>query len=332
MIAREIRLAARPVGEPKPSDFEVAEVAVPEPGAGQLLVRNVLLSVDPYMRGRMSEAKSYAEPYRVGEVMWGGAIGEVVTSTVDDFQPGDFVLHNLGWREYAVPQAREARKVDPEVAPLSAYLGVLGMPGLTAYVGVVDIASLKPGDHVFVSGAAGAVGSIAGQIARLRGAARVVGSAGTAEKVRYLKEDLGFDAAFNYKDAPVAGQLAAAAPDGIDVYFDNVGGDHLEAAIGAMNQYGRAALCGSISGYNATSPPPGPRNMFRIVGWRLRLQGFIVTDHYNRMRDFIAEAGEWVRSGRLKYAETVVEGFEHTPEAFMDMLSGKNTGKMIVSL
>ncbi|SMC91924.1 NADP-dependent oxidoreductase [Kibdelosporangium aridum] len=332
MIGREIRLAARPVGEPKPSDFEIASVEVPEPEQGQVLVRNVVLSVDPYMRGRMSEAKSYAESYRVGEVMWGGAVGSVLKSTVDGFEPGDFVLHNLGWREYAVVDTAQARKVDPSVAPLSAYVGILGMTGLTAYVGVVDIASLKPGDHVFVSGAAGAVGSAAGQIARLRGAARVIGSAGSAEKVRYLKEELGFDEAFNYKDGPVADQLRAAAPDGVDLYFDNVGGDHLEAAIGAMNRYGRVAMCGAISQYNSTSAPPGPRNLGKVVGWRLRLQGYIVSDHYDRMRDFIAEAGEWVRTGQLKYAETIVEGIENAPEAFMDMLSGKNTGKMIVSL
>ncbi|RSM74376.1 NADP-dependent oxidoreductase [Kibdelosporangium aridum] len=332
MIGREIRLAARPVGEPKQSDFELASVSVPEPGPGQVLVRNVVLSVDPYMRGRMNDAESYAEPYRVGEVMWGGAVGSVVTSTVDNLVAGDFVLHNLGWREYAVVNAAEVRKVDPSVAPLSAYVGILGMTGLTAYVGVVDIASLKPGDHVFVSGAAGAVGSAAGQIARLRGAARVIGSAGSAEKVRYLKEELGFDEAFNYRDGPVAEQLRAAAPDGIDLYFDNVGGDHLEAAIGAMNRYGRAALCGAISQYNSTSAAPGPRNLGKIVGWRLRLQGYIVSDHYDRMRDFVAEAGEWVRTGQLKYAETVVEGIENAPEAFMDMLAGKNTGKMIVSL
>ncbi|MFC0115236.1 NADP-dependent oxidoreductase [Kibdelosporangium aridum] len=332
MIGREIRLAARPVGEPKPSDFEIASVEVPEPEQGQVLVRNVVLSVDPYMRGRMSEAKSYAESYRVGEVMWGGAVGSVLKSTVDGFEPGDFLLHNLGWREYAVVDTAQARKVDPSVAPLSAYVGILGMTGLTAYVGVVDIASLKPGDHVFVSGAAGAVGSAAGQIARLRGAARVIGSAGSAEKVRYLKEELGFDEAFNYKDGPVADQLRAAAPDGVDLYFDNVGGDHLEAAIGAMNRYGRVAMCGAISQYNSTSAPPGPRNLGKVVGWRLRLQGYIVSDHYDRMRDFIAEAGEWVRTGQLKYAETIVEGIENAPEAFMDMLSGKNTGKMIVSL
>nr|WP_042182398.1 NADP-dependent oxidoreductase [Kibdelosporangium sp. MJ126-NF4]CEL14964.1 Putative oxidoreductase YncB [Kibdelosporangium sp. MJ126-NF4]CTQ93443.1 Putative oxidoreductase YncB [Kibdelosporangium sp. MJ126-NF4] len=332
MIAREIRLASRPVGMPRPENFQIAEVPVPHPGEGQILVRNKVLSVDPYMRGRMSEAENYAEPYRVGEVMWGGAVGEVVESTVDAFGPGDMVVHNLGWREYALLDAAAARKVDPELAPLSAYVGILGMPGLTAYVGTVDIAEVKQGDHVFVSGAAGAVGSAAGQIAKRRGAARVVGSAGSAEKVRYLKEELGFDEAFNYKDGPVADQLRQAAPDGIDVYFDNVGGDHLEAAIAVMNMHARAALCGWISQYNLTSPPSGPSNMGRIIGWRLRLQGFIVSDHFDRMTDFIGEAGEWVRDGALRYPETIVEGFEHAPEAFMDMLAGRNTGKMVVSL
>jgi NADPH-dependent curcumin reductase CurA len=332
ITAREIRLASRPVGVPKAENFELAEIQVPELEPGQILVRNQRLSVDPYMRGRMSDAKSYAESYRVGEAMWGGAAGEVVESTVEDFVQGDTVVHNLGWREYAVLEAKEARKVDPAAAPLSAYLGVLGMPGLTAYAGTVRIAQVKDNDVVFVSGAAGAVGSVVGQLAKLKGASKVVGSAGSAEKVRYLKEDLGFDEAFNYKDGPVTEQLAKAAPDGIDVYFDNVGGDHLEAAIDNMNQFGRIAACGSISRYNNTEPAPGPRNLGKIVGWRLRMQGFLVFDHNDLLPDFTREVGGWIRSGDLKYDETVVEGFENTPLAFMDLLAGANTGKMIVSL
>jgi NADPH-dependent curcumin reductase CurA len=330
--AREFRLASRPVGRPVPANFELAEVPVPAPGDGQLLVRNLINSVDPYMRGRMSAAKSYAESYRVGEAMWGGAIGEVVASGVDSHQVGDVVLHGLGWREYALVPASEAIKVDPHAAPLGAYLGVLGMPGLTAYAGLLEVAEFKPGDAVFVSGAAGAVGSVAGQIARLSGASRVIGSAGSDDKVRYLVDELGFDAAFNYRNGPVTEQLAAAAPDGIDVYFDNVGGDHLEAAIGSMNMFGRIAACGSISRYNAVEAPPGPRNLGKIVGWRLRIRGFIVFDFADLQEKFVREIGAWIRSGELRYRETVVEGFENTPKAFMDMFDGANTGKMLVRL
>ncbi|WP_443667643.1 NADP-dependent oxidoreductase [Kibdelosporangium banguiense] len=332
MTAREIRLASRPVGEPRPENFELAEIQLPELESGQILVRNQRLSVDPYMRGRMNDVKSYVPPYQVGKAMDGDAVGEVVQSTVADFAEGDTVVHGLGWREYAVVDAKDARKVDPAAAPLSSYLGVLGMPGMTAYIGIVRIAEVKADDVVFVSGAAGAVGSAAGQIARLRGASKVIGSAGSAEKVRYLKEELGFDEAFNYKDGPIGEQLAKAAPDGIDAYFDNVGGDHLEAAIDNFNNYGRIAMCGSISRYNATEPPPGPRNLGKIVGWRLRVQGFLVFDHDDLMPDFTREVGGWVRSGEVKYTETIVEGFENTPQAFMDMLAGANTGKMVVKL
>ncbi|MET0235280.1 MAG: NADP-dependent oxidoreductase, partial [Kibdelosporangium sp.] len=222
--------------------------------------------------------------------------------------------------------------LDPAVAPLGARLGVLGMPGLTAYAGMVDVAQLKDDDVVFVSGAAGATGSAAGQIARLRGAAKVIGSAGSAEKVGYLIDELGFDEAFNYQDGPIGEQLAKAAPEGIDVYFDNVGGDHLEAAIDAMNLYGRIAMCGAISRYNATQPPPGPRNLGRCVGWRLRIEGFLVSDYAHLKDEFVADASAWIRAGELRYRQTIVQGFENTPRAFMDMLAGVNTGKMLVQL
>jgi len=331
--AREFRLASRPDGIPGPENFDLVEVPVPTPGEGQVLVRNQLLSVDPYMRGRMRDVESYAPPYALDEAMTGGALGEVVASGSDRFKVGDTVAHQLGWREYALVDARTAEKVDPSAGvDLGAYLGVLGMPGLTAYVGLVRTAQVKEGDVVFVSGAAGAVGSVAGQIAKLRGASRVIGSAGSAEKVRYLKEELGFDEAFNYKDGNVTDLLAAAAPNGIDVYFDNVGGDHLEAAINVFNVNGRAAICGSISGYNDENPAPGPRNLGKIVGWRLRLEGFLVLDHFDLLGQFRAEAGPWIRDGKLKYQETVVEGFENTPEAFINMLAGANTGKMLVQL
>jgi NADPH-dependent curcumin reductase CurA len=330
--ATEVRLASRPEGRPTPADFEVVDTEVPSPGPGQLLVRNLEISVDPYMRGRMSAAKSYAEPYEVGKVMTGGAIGEVIESTVDEFRAGDVVLHGLGWRTHALVDARHAAKVDPAAAPLSTYLGVLGMTGLTAYAGLFDVAQLKEGDTVFVSGAAGAVGSVAGQLAKLKGAERVIGSAGSDDKVEHLTEELGFDAAFNYKKGPVAEQLAEAAPEGIDVYFDNVGGEHLEAAIESANLHARFAICGMISSYNATEPPAAPRNLGKIIGKRLTLRGFLVGDHYHLQQRFLAEVAPLVKGGRLRHRETVVEGIRNAPQAFLDMLSGANTGKMLVRL
>ncbi|PXY35075.1 NADP-dependent oxidoreductase [Prauserella coralliicola] len=332
MSAIEIRLASRPHGAPTLENFDLAEVDVPAPGPGQLLVRNTWLSVDPYMRGRMSSAKSYAPPYEVGKVMHGGALGEVVESDVDGFAPGDTVLHGLGWRTHAVLEPKHAAKVDPDAAPVTAYLGVLGLTGLTAYAGLFDVAGLREGDTVFVSGAAGAVGSVAGQLAKARGAKRVIGSAGSAEKVRWLTEELGFDAAFNYKDAPVTDQLAKAAPDGIDVYFDNVGGEHLEAAIDSLNLHGRIVVCGMISQYNATEPTPAPRNLSQIIAKRFTMRGMLVGDHQHLRPEFLAEVAPMVTDGRLKYSETVVDGIRNAPQAFLDLLAGANTGKMLVRL
>ncbi|MDX3095767.1 NADP-dependent oxidoreductase [Streptomyces sp. ME01-24h] len=330
--SREWHLVARPHGWPKPEDFALRETEVPEPGPGEILVRNLYVSVDPYMRGRMNDAKSYAQPYGLDEPMQGGAVGRVVASGAEGFAPGDHVLHFLGWREYALVDAGTAVKVDPELAPLSSYLGVLGMTGLTAYAGLLRVAALKEGDTVFVSGAAGAVGSQAGQIAKLKGASRVIGSAGSDEKVELLLEEYGFDAAFNYKNGPVAEQLAAAAPEGIDVYFDNVGGEHLEAAIGALNLHGRVAVCGMIALYNATEPAPGPRNLFRLIQNRLRIEGFLVGDHRDLQPRFVQEVGGWIREGRLRHRETVVDGIENNLEAFLGVLRGDNTGKMLVRL
>ncbi|EGX57387.1 oxidoreductase [Streptomyces zinciresistens K42] len=332
MINREWHLLSRPVGWPKDEDFALVEAEVPAPGEGQVLVRNIHLSVDPYMRGRMSDAKSYAAPFGLGEVMQGGAVGEVVESRAEGIAAGDHVLHFLGWREYAAVDARHAVKVDADAAPLSAYLGVLGMTGLTAYAGLLRTAAFKEGDSVFVSGAAGAVGSQVGQLARLKGASRVIGSAGSDEKVELLVKEYGFDAAFNYKSGPVSGQLREAAPDGVDVYFDNVGGDHLEAAVGQLNRDGRIAVCGMISVYNNTEPAPGPRNLARLIQTRGRIEGFLVGDHYDLQPQFVQEVGPWVASGRLKYRETVVEGIGNTLEAFLGVLRGDNTGKMIVTL
>jgi NADPH-dependent curcumin reductase CurA len=332
MINREWHLLSRPVGWPKPEDFAMVETEVPEPGPGQVLVRNEYLSVDPYMRGRMSDAKSYVAPFELGKVMQGGAVGEVVASNAEGIAAGDHVLHVFGWREYAVMDAKNAVKVDPEAAPLSTYLGVLGMTGLTAYAGLLRVAAFKEGDAVFVSGAAGAVGSQVGQIAKLKGASRVIGSAGSDDKVKLLVEEYGFDAAFNYKNGPVSEQLRAAAPDGVDVYFDNVGGDHLEAAIGSLNEGGRIAICGMISVYNNTEAAPGPKNLARLIQTRGRIEGFLVGDHYDLQPQFVQEVGAWIRSGELKYRETVVEGIENNLEAFFGVLRGDNTGKMIVKI
>jgi NADPH-dependent curcumin reductase CurA len=330
LIGREVQLVARPRGEPSPGDFAVVERELRELGAGEVLVRNLFISVDPYMRGRMNDARSYVPPYQLGEVMDGGAVGEVIASNSPQLAAGDTVQHRYGWREYALADAAHFRKLEMADVPLTAYFGPLGMIGLTAYVGILDVAAMKPGDTVFVSGAAGAVGSLAGQIARLKGAARVVGSAGSDEKVRHLTEDLGFDAAFNYKSGPVRELLSRAAPDGIDVYFDNVGGEHLEAAIAAMRSFGRIALCGTISGYNATQPPPGPRNLGLAVGRRVTLRGFLVGDHADRLPAYLAEASGWLSEGKLRFRETVVDGIENAPAAFIGLLRGENIGKMLV--
>ena len=331
VTAKEIRLRERPTGWPTEDTFEFAETELPSPSAGEVLVRNTFMSVDPYMRGRMNDVKSYTPPYEVGKALEGGAVGEVVESGVDGVVPGDLVLHGLGWRSHTLTS--EYTKLTPiEGVSPSHFLGALGMPALTAYVGLLDVAAFKPGETVFVSGAAGAVGSLAGQIAKLKGAKRVIGSAGAAEKVRHLTDRLGFDAAFNYRDGNVTELLAAQAPDGIDVYFDNVGGDHLEAAIWSLNTNGRVAACGSISGYNAEKLPPGPRNLFQVVGKRLTIRGFIILDHYDRFSAMIAEVGAWLASGKLVAEETIVDGLDNAPAAFLGMMRGENTGKMVVRL
>ncbi|MGW3563002.1 NADP-dependent oxidoreductase [Streptomyces sp. NPDC000941] len=330
--SREWHLVARPEGWPKPEDFALRETPVTEPGPGQVLVRNLYMSVDPYMRGRMNDVKSYVPPFKLDHPMDGGAVGEVIASNAEGIAVGDHVLHFAGWREYAQVEAKHAVKVDPAAAPLSAYLGVLGMTGLTAYAGLLEVASFKEGDAVFVSGAAGAVGSEVGQIAKLKGASRVIGSAGSDEKVRLLTEEYGFDAAFNYKNGPVADQLKEAAPDGIDVYFDNVGGEHLEAAIGRLNVHGRITVCGMIAQYNVTEPPAAPRNLALVIGKRLRIQGMLVNDHQHLQQQFVAEVGGWLREGKLHYRETVVKGIDNAADAFLGMLRGANIGKMIVAL
>jgi NADPH-dependent curcumin reductase CurA len=325
--SREFRLASRPSGLPTAANFELATVDVGEPADGQILVQNSVLSVDPYMRSRMNDAKSYVPPFQLGAPLEGGAVGRVIASKAPGFAVGDLVLSMFGWRESFVADHRHVRKLDPAVQP-SAWLGVLGVTGLTAWAGL-NLIDTKAGDRVFISGAAGGVGIIAGQLARLRGCT-VIGSAGSTEKVRMLKAELGFDDAFNYRNGDVYRQLMVAAPKGIDVYFDNVGGDHLEAAISALRPFGRVAACGSISGYN--EPTPGPRNMAMIISKRLTIKGFIVTDFEPQRAQFEAEVGALLKSGALQVRETVVHGIATMPDAFLSLFSGGNTGKMLVAL
>jgi NADPH-dependent curcumin reductase CurA len=332
VTTREWQLAARPHGEPTPDDFRLVEAERPDPEDGQVVVRMLVMSVDPYMRGRMRAGRSYAAAWEIGATMQGGAVGRVVDSRSPDVPVGALVLADAGWRDVAVLDAAHVRVLpDLPGIPPSYHLGVLGMPGLTAWAGLFRVAAFQPGEDVFVSGAAGAVGSLVGQFARLRGAGRVVGSAGSPEKVAWLRE-LGFGAAFDYHDGPVADLLAAAAPEGIDVFFDNVGGDHLEAAIGALRLHGRAAICGSISTYNAVSPPPGPRNMSLLVASRLTLRGFLVGDHTDLRAEFLDTVPGWIASGDLVVRETVRDGLENAVSAFLDLLRGGNTGKMLVRL
>ena len=327
-VSREIRLVARPTGLPGADLFELAEASIPDPADGQLLIRNAYFSVDPYMRPRMNDVRSYVAPFTLGEAMTGGAVGRVAVSRNPAFAEGEWVLHNLGWREWALSDGSAVRRIDPAVAPVSTALGVLGMPGYTAYWGLFEIGRPSEGQTVFVSGAAGAVGSAAGQMAKIAGC-RVVGSAGSPEKMAWLGE-LGFDVVFDYRERPVHASLAEAAPDGIDVYFDNVGGDQLEAAIGRLRPHGRIVACGSISRYNDSEPSAGPRNMFMVVTKRLLMQGYIISDHYDRFSEFAEQASEWVRSGRLRYRETVIDGIENAPQAFLGLFRGDGIGKTLV--
>ena len=328
---REIHLASRPEGWPTPENFRLAEASLPELGEDQLLIANHYMSVDPYMRGRMNDTKSYASPFQIGRPLEGGAVGEVVASTSAAVPVGSTVLHSLGWREHAVAPASSVRIIDPSLAPESAFLGVLGMTGLTAYTGLMFAGGFTNGDAVFVSGAAGAVGSIVGQIAKASGASLVVGSAGSPEKVRRLKE-LGFDAAFDYHDGPVADQLRQAAPGGIDVYFDNVGGEHLEAAISSLNVHGRVAMCGAISQYNLTAPACAPSNLSSAIGKLLTIRGFLVGEFGDKAQEFAVKMAGWLADGSVTFDETVREGLENAPQAFIDLMRGANTGKMVVKL
>jgi NADPH-dependent curcumin reductase CurA len=328
--SREIRLASRPKGIPTADNFTMVETALPQLQAGQVLVRNLFMSVDPYMRGRMNEGKSYVPCFEIDHALEGGAIGEVIDSLAEDFRAGDVVLSRYGWQEAFVTTPEELHAVDKTIEPLSVYLGALGMTGMTAWAGLT-LVEVKAGDVIFISGAAGAVGNVAGQLAKLRGC-RVIGSAGSDEKVRSLLDECGFDAAFNYKSGPTLDQLNHAAPDGIDVYFDNVGGESLEAALTVLRVHGRIIACGGISSYNNENPAPGPSNLFNMTTKRLTMKGLIVGDWLDRQSEFEKEAGAHFRAGKLTNRETVVDGIDHAVEAFLGLFAGKNNGKMIVKL
>ncbi|WP_129660217.1 NADP-dependent oxidoreductase [Rothia halotolerans] len=331
-VSTQIQLASRPEGWPSGENFSTVRVELPDLSDGEVRVRNEAVSVDPYMRGRMVDAESYVEPFKVGETMTGGAVGRVVESASDDLPVGTPVLHQYGWRDVAQGPAERFRAVrEAEGMPLSLYLGVLGMTGMTAYMGLTRAAGIREGDTVFVSGAAGAVGTAVSQIARLLGAGRVLGSAGSQEKIDLITGKYGYDDAVNYKDAPIREQLPRMAGEGgVDLYFDNVGGDHLEAALDVLNRNGRVAVCGAISQYNDTEATPGPDNMNRIITNSLKLQGFTVGDYMQHAEEFNQKMIGWFSEGRIAYDETVVEGIENAPEAFISMMRGANQGKMIV--
>jgi hypothetical protein len=331
MRSREVRLKRRPQGTPSADCFELAEVTLPPPATGEVQVRNAWMSVDPYMRGRMSDRPSYVPPFQLGEPMLGGAVGEVVASNDEGFAPGDLVLSMLGWREAFNAPANQLQKLNTFGLPAQAFLGVAGMPGLTAWVGLLKIGRLQEGDRVFVSAAAGAVGSVACQIAKLKGCT-VVGSAGGREKTEWLKE-IGVDETIDYKAEPdLEAALARAAPKGIDLYFDNVGGDHLEAAMSAARLNARMVLCGMISQYNEAQAALHWSSMMLIIGKRLRLQGFIVSDHMADTPDFLRDMAGWVQQGLIQWRETIDEGIDRAPGAFLKLFTGENIGKMLVKL
>jgi NADPH-dependent curcumin reductase CurA len=331
--AKQIHLVSRPAGMPSHDNFELVEVELSPPGEGEALVKNLYMSVDPYMRGRMRENAVYAEAYALNSVMYGGAIGEVIESGDPSLKTGDIVLNGAAWQDKFIAKANTLSKVvpfDPE--QLSLYLGTLGMPGLTAYVGLLKFGEPKAGETVFVSAASGAVGANVCQIAKLKGC-RVVGSVGSDSKGQWLLDECGVDAVINYKTCgDITEALAKAAPDGVDVYFENVGGDHLQAALNVMNPFGRIAACGMIASYNNAEPAPGPNNLMLIVGKKIRINGFIVSDHADMRDQFLAEMIPWIQAGKVKSRETVFEGIDSAVDAFLGLFSGENFGKMVVKL
>ncbi len=329
--AKEIRLASRPQGEPAAENFSLATVELRDLQPGEVLVRNAFFSVDPYMRGRMSEGKSYVAPFGVGKVLDGAAVGQVVQSRYAGFPVSTWVQSLCGWRDYYIAPAQQLRTIDATQAPASAYLGLLGSTGLTAWVGLNDIGNVKEGETIFISGGAGAVGSVACQLAKLRGC-RVIASAGSAAKIGFLKNQLKVDHAFNYRDSDPREQLKIAAPDGLHVYFDNTAGPQLEAALSSMRNHGRIVMCGAISGYN--TPVPGPRNLALTIVRRLRMEGFIVVDHLHRTPAFLAEMIPALRAGKLLHQETIVEGIEQAPQAFISLLRSGDAhiGKLVIRI
>ena len=329
---KRIVLASRPVGEPKASNFRVEEYPVPAPGEGQVLLRTIWLSLDPYMRGRMSDAASYAAPVQIGEVMEGGTISEVVASNNAEFKPGDIVLSRAGWQTHAVSDGLGLRKIDPKLAPISTAVGVLGMPGMTAYFGLLDIGKPQPGETVVVAAASGAVGSAVGQIAKIKGA-RVIGIAGGREKCDYVRSELGFDDCLDHRDAGLTEKLKATCPNGIDIYFENVGGIVFDAVFPMLNVFARVPVCGLIAHYNdaeAKTPKWASSLMRAVLTKRLTFRGFIVTDFSARHADFLRDMSQWVREGKIKYKEFVTDGLDSAPAAFMGLLKGANFGKQLV--
>jgi NADPH-dependent curcumin reductase CurA len=330
MKNKQIILASRPSGMPAMDNFATVDAEVPQPKDGEVLVRTRYLSVDPYMRGRMNDGKSYVAPFAVNEVINGGVVGEVIESRSADFKPGDIVTGQLGWQLYSVARAKELRKVDPNLAPVTTALGVLGMPGLTAYFGLVDIGEPREGETVVVSGAAGAVGMTVCQIAKIKGC-RVIGIAGSDEKNEYLEHELWVDRTINYKTAVDMKQaLKDACPNGVDIYFDNVGGAVSDAVLPFINQNARVVICGQISLYNLDRPDVGPRPQPYLLVKSALMQGFIITDYASRFAEGVKQLGQWVHEGKMKYAENIVDGFENTPNAFLGLFSGENLGKQLV--
>lgn len=330
-VNRQILLAARPVGAPKPSDFKLVETGIPEPGPGEVLVRNIYMSVDPYMRGRMNDRRSYAKPWEVGQPADGRAVGEVLKSNDPRFKPGSIVSSTLGWREYFAAPGEGLTPLDRSL-PLASYLGVLGVPGFTGWYGLKEIGQPKAGETLVVSGAAGATGSLVVQLGKLLGC-RVVGTAGTDDKCKWLTTELGADAAINYRRSPdLFEALRDACPKGVDIYFENVGGPMLDAVLRLVNPFARIPLCGMISQYNLETPEPGPRYMMNVVGNRVRMQGFIISDHFDRYPAFLMEVGSAVKAGRIKHEVTMVDGIDNAVKAFLGLFSGDNLGKMVVKL
>ena len=332
-LNRQILLVARPVGEPKESDFDLVEKAIPVPGPNEVLCRTIYLSLDPYMRGRMNDVKTYAEPVPLGGIMEGGTVSRVLESNYSGLNPGDIVVARTGWQDYAVVPGPDLRKVDPTLAPISTAVGVLGMPGMTAYTGLLNIGKPQAGETLVVAAASGAVGSIVGQIAKIMGC-KAVGIAGSSEKCAYVINELGFDACLNHQDATFGEQLADTCHNGIDIYYENVGGKVWQSVIPLLNMFARVPVCGMISHYNATSLPEGPNRipelMFRVLTHRVTLRGFIVRDYDDQLNEFLSETSKWIKEGKINYREDIVDGLEKAPSSLIGLLKGNNFGKLSI--